>query len=100
MSGCFIEALAEDVLCRVGKLVRGCGPQRGSLTLNLAQIWWAGGGGAAPPRTPLQKAIRALGCSGWSLFRDRAACPGATALLGAELFPEVSLLMEEATCPG
>ena len=72
------------------------------------------GGGrreAAPPRTPLrppcfpggsaprtpQKALRALGCSGWSLSRDRATCPG---LPGAERFLRNRTFFKQATCPG
>ena len=84
-------------------------PTRGSLTINVAQIWGREAGvlrpphppafqGDSAPRTP-QKALRTLGCSGWSLSRDRATCPGAAALPGAELLP-VFWAGEEATCPG
>ena len=37
--------------------------------------------GCSAPRTP-QKALRALGCSGCSLSRDRATCPGQLRCLG------------------
>ena len=73
-----------------------------SLTRNLAHNRGAGGGGAAPPRTPLlfRGALRALGCSGWSLFRDRATCPGQLRCLGQNCLQKSDLFLEQATCPG
>ena len=44
--------------------------------------------GGSAPRTA-QKALRALGCSGWSLFRDRATCPGQLRCLGQNIFSEI-----------
>ena len=41
--------------------------------------------GAPPPR-PLKKALRALGCSGWSLSLDRAACLGQLHCQGQNFF--------------
>ena len=79
-----------------------------SLTINVAQIRGAGGGGAAPPRTPLLfrgarppgPRLRALGCSGCSLSRDRAtgscAARGRTFSQNSDLF----FILEQATCPG
>ena len=81
-----------------------------SLTINLAQIRVAGGGGAAPPHTPCipggsapwtpQKALRALGCRGWSLSHDRATCPGQLRCLGQNFCQKIIFFVEEATCPG
>ena len=49
--------------------------------------------GAPPPRPP-KKALRALGCSGCSLSRDRETCLGQTFLRNPTSF------FDEATCPG
>ena len=77
----------------------------------------------SPPPGPPKKALRALGCSDWSLSRDRATCPGhlrclgqifsqksyffgrthlsrAASLPGVELFLKSPTFFEEATCPG
>ena len=71
----------------------------------LGQIWGREVGGLRPPRTPLlsprtsQKAFRALGCSGWSLLRDRATCPGQLRFQG-QIFLRNPHFFEETTCPG
>ena len=41
--------------------------------------------GGSAPQTP-QKALHVLGCSGWSLFRDRATCPGQLRCPGQNFF--------------
>ena len=82
----------------------------GSLTINFAQIWEGGRRGLRPaapscfpggsaPRPP-KKALRALGCSGCSLSRDRPTCPGQLRCLGQNFFSEIRLFIEQATCPG
>ena len=67
------------ILDKITKLVRGCGPQRGSLTINCGSHLGGGRRVATPPPhppAPDPKALCALCCNGWSLFRDRATCPG------------------------
>ena len=50
-----------------------------------SKLWLPCFPGGPAPRTP-EKALRALGCSGCSLSRDRADCPVQLRCLGQNLF--------------
>ena len=97
-------------------------PTRG-VTINLAQIWGAGGGGAAPARTPLLSGglrpqdppkrrsaplaaavVRFFATEplvrGRFFLRNPTFAPGQLRCLGQNCFQKIDLFFEEATCPG
>ena len=47
--------------------------------------------GGSAPRTP-HKALRALGCNGWSLSLDRATCPGQLRCLVQNVFQKIMFI--------
>ena len=82
-----------------------------SLTINLAQNRGGGRqGGCAPPHPPafrgapppgpLKKALHALGCSGCSLSRDRATCPGQLRCPEQNFFSNSDSFLNEPLVPG
>ena len=85
-------------------LIKWLRPCRRLLEFNYKFGSNSGGGrrGAAPPRTPgpPQKALRALGCSGWSLFRDRATCPGQLRCQGQNSFSKIRLVFRTSHLSG
>ena len=61
------------------------------------------GGLRPPPHPPAfreAEAIRALGCKGWSLFRDRATCPGQLRCQGQNLFSTFRLFLNKPLVRG
>ena len=67
--------------------------------------------GAAPPQTaciskglrtpdPPEKALRALGCSGWSLSLDRASCLGQLRCQGQNLFQKINFFLKKQRVRG
>ena len=86
-------------------------PTRGSLTINVAQIWGAGGGRAAPPRTPLLSGgLRPLDPPKGAprpllqrlfAFSRPSHLSGAATLPGAERFPRnLTFFLNKPLVPG